>query len=135
VVFGDVVGLIDAVPSPDEGLDLGGRKNEPILSGIVGEIALFVHFENLGGVHHLAPFVFTAFGLDLAELLQSTVEQAREALLVNVDVGERVALVVEGLRLGDRRRYGVRWISERWLYSRRRGHGFRSMLGSYKLCS
>jgi hypothetical protein len=115
VLFGDVVGLIDAVAPPDEGLDFSGRKNEPILSGIVGSVALFV---------------FTAFGLDLAELLQSTVEEAREALLVNADVGERVALVVEGLRLGDRRRYGVRWISERWLYSRWGGHWCCSMLGS-----
>jgi len=54
-----------------------------------------VHFENLGGV------VFTAFGLDLAELFERTVEQSREALLVNADVGERVTLMVKGLGLSE----------------------------------
>jgi hypothetical protein len=36
----------------DEGLDFRGRKNEPIFSGIVGDAAVFVHLENLGGVDH-----------------------------------------------------------------------------------
>ena len=65
----------------DEGLDFSGRKNEPILGGIVGDLAFLVHFENLGGVVHLTPLVFTALGLDLAELLERAVEQACEALL------------------------------------------------------
>jgi hypothetical protein len=59
-----------------------------------------VHFKNLGGVVHLTPFVFAALGLDLAELLERAVEQAREALFVNADVGECLALLVEGLSQG-----------------------------------
>jgi hypothetical protein len=71
------------------------------LSGIIGDVAFCVHLENLGGVVHLTPFVFTALGLDLAELLESAVEQTGEALLINTDVGEGVALAVESLSEGQ----------------------------------
>ncbi|HTA68718.1 MAG TPA: hypothetical protein VK776_10595 [Bryobacteraceae bacterium] len=71
------------------------------MSGIAGDAAVFMHLENLGGVDHLTPFVFTALGLDLAELLKRTVESAGEALLVNADVGEGAALMVEGFGHGQ----------------------------------
>jgi hypothetical protein len=71
------------------------------LGGIVGDVPFLGHFKNLGGVVHLARFVFAALGLDLAELLEGAVEQAGEALLVNADVGEGVALVVESLSEGQ----------------------------------
>src|SRR5580704_10560854 len=101
MVFGFGVGLVEAVAALDEGLDFSGRKNEPILSGVVRDFPFFVHLENLGGVGHLAPFVFTPLGLDLTELLKSAVEQAGQALLVNADIGEGVALVVEGFSQGQ----------------------------------
>src|SRR5580704_3736718 len=101
MVFGFGVGLVEAVAALDEGLDFSGRKNEPILSGVVRDFAFFVHLENLGGVGHLTPFLFTALGLDLAELLKRAVEQAGQALLVNADVGECVALVVERFSQGQ----------------------------------
>jgi len=66
----------------------------------VGDAAVFVHLEDLGGVDHLTPFLLTALGLDLAELLKRTVEQAGEALLVNADVGEGAALMVESFSEG-----------------------------------
>ncbi len=74
MVFWFGVGLVEAVAALDEGLDFSGRKNEPILCGIVRDFAFFVHLKNLGGVRHLAPFVFTALGLDLTELLKRAVE-------------------------------------------------------------
>ena len=101
MVFGFGIGLISAVATLDEGLDFSGRKNEPILGGIVGDVAFLVHFKNLGCVIHLTPFVFAALGLDLTELLERAVEQARQALLVNADVGKGLALVVEGLSEGQ----------------------------------
>src|ERR1700733_2328537 len=101
MVFWLGVGLIEAVAALDEGLDFSGRKNEPILSGVVRNFAFFVHLKNLGGVGHLAPFVFAALGLDLTELLERAVEQASQALLVNTDVGEGVAFMVEGFSQGQ----------------------------------
>jgi len=108
-VFGFAVGLIEAIATPYVCLDFFGRKNKPILGGIVGDIAVFMHLENLGGVDHLTPFVFAALGLDLTELLERTVEQAGEALLVNADVGECATLVVKGLSQGEGSR-GSRFI-------------------------
>ena len=99
-VFRVGVGLFEAVAALDEGLDFSGRKNEPILGGIVGEVTVPVHFENFGGVVYLTPFVFESFGLDLVELFESAVEEAGEALLVKADVGEGLASEVENLREG-----------------------------------
>ena len=64
--IGQAVGLVDPLPAPDEGFDFGSRKNEPIFGGIVGDIAVPVHAENLSGIDHLVAFLFTTFRLDLA---------------------------------------------------------------------
>jgi hypothetical protein len=74
LISGLAAGLIQAIATLDKGVDFRSRKNEPILGGIVGDFAVFVHLENLGGVDHLAPFVVTALGLDLVELLKRAVE-------------------------------------------------------------
>ena len=99
-VFRVGVGLFEAVAALDEGLDFSGRKNEPILGGIVREATLLVHFENFGGVVHLAFFLFPPLGLDLTELLESAVEEAGQALLVKADVGEGLGSEMENLREG-----------------------------------
>jgi len=66
------IGLLAAFFAAQMGLDFGGRKNEPIVRWIVcgrlvGEILVFVHFQNLGGIVELALFICAALGLDLAE--------------------------------------------------------------------
>ena len=88
MAVGLAAGLIEALATLDEGMDFRSRKNKPILGGIIGDFTVFVHLENIGSVDHLTPFVFAALGLDLTELLKRAVEEAREALLINTDVGE-----------------------------------------------
>jgi hypothetical protein len=75
------IGLFAPVLAAEEGLDLIGRKNEAILSGVVwsgkgGNAFAFVHFQNFSGFAELAFFSGATPGLDLAELVQGAFELA-----------------------------------------------------------
>jgi hypothetical protein len=82
------VGLLPAFFAVQERLDFVVRENEAIISGLVGQIFVFVHFQDLGGLVELALFGSAAVGLDLAELSEGALELAGKTLAVNADVGE-----------------------------------------------
>ncbi len=82
------VGLLPTFFAAEEGLDFVVRKNEALVSGLVGQVFILVHFQNLSGFVELAFFDRAALGLDLAELSKGALELAGETLAVDADVGE-----------------------------------------------
>src|ERR1700680_242039 len=61
-----MVGLLPAFFAAHVGFNFSARKNEPIVSRLVGAVFILVHFQNLSGVVELALFSGATVGLDLA---------------------------------------------------------------------
>ncbi len=96
-----MIGLPPAFFAAHVGFNFGARKNEPIVSGIVGGVLILVHFQNLSGIVELMLFGGATLGLDLAELIQSAFELPGEASAVSADVGERPVVLAVGQGHGE----------------------------------
>jgi hypothetical protein len=59
-----------------------------MIGRLPGNSFVFVKFEQGGGVHEIVLLAFAALGLDVAELRQSLLELAGEALAVQAESGE-----------------------------------------------
>ena len=81
-------GLVDAHPALGEGVDFVARKNEAILGGVVRNALVFMDFRDGGGVLEVAFAAREAVGLDLAELLERSLELAREAGAMEAEDGD-----------------------------------------------
>jgi hypothetical protein len=89
------VGLIGTTLATKKRFDLVVRKNEPILGWFIGNVFIFVHFQNLSGLVELALFGCAAIGLDLAELNEGPFELSGEALAVDADLREGADVFAE----------------------------------------
>ena len=102
--------MVETQVAMDVGFNIGIRKNEAILGGIVRQAVFLVHFEQLGGVEELVTFAVVALVLDLAELSERPFELAGEALAVDADVGESDGVLAEGEGHGEGG-FGLRMVS------------------------
>ena len=62
--------LVEAHQASRVGLDLVPRKNEPILSRVVGDAFAFMEFQDGGGTLEFALLLAAALGLDFADGVQ-----------------------------------------------------------------
>ena len=60
-----------------------------------------MELQDSGGFFHLAVFFFAAFGLNFAELFQSSFELAGKAVFVAAEIRERAGLVADGGSHGE----------------------------------
>jgi hypothetical protein len=99
---GYVAGLVLTHHALGAAFDLVFRKNEAMVGGLPWNSLVFMEFEDGGGVFELALLVAEAFVLDVAELIESLLELAREAGAVQSEVGQKAMGVddVEGGGLG-----------------------------------
>jgi hypothetical protein len=84
----DVAGLVEKLQAIGETFDGVFRKNEAMIGGIPGDSAVFVEFEEGGGVFEIAALGIGAGGLDLAELVEALLELAGKTLALDAEVGE-----------------------------------------------
>jgi len=102
-------GLLGTVLATQKRFDLVVRKNEPILGWFIGNVFIFVHFQNLSGLVELTLFGCAALGLNLAELSKGPFELAGETLAVDADLGEGAGVLTE--RQGHREcGFGLRMV-------------------------
>ena len=77
-----------------------------MVGGLPGNSFVFVEFEEGGGVFELAALAFPTVGLDVAEVLESFLELAREAVALDAEVGEEPVGVEDGEAVRVREKSG-----------------------------
>src|SRR5437660_11437597 len=96
------VGFVLARFALDVGLDIAFLKNEAIVDRIVRNSFSLMHLEQPGGFRHDPKFLPLALLLHLAELFERLVVAVGEAMFVEGEVSEGLALLATRFGHGER---------------------------------
>jgi hypothetical protein len=91
----DVPRLVQKLEAIGEAFDIAFRKNEAMIGGLPGDFAVFVEFEEGGGVLEIAALALEPGGLDIAKRVEALLKLPGEALALDAEVGD------EAMRVDD----------------------------------